>query len=261
MRRIRAGLLAAAIGLIAVGPLLAQRQFGFPTPRDLPIKNVKYDGRFTFARLKYTVGPGGYYYNGLPAWAHGYATAENNLLRIMNEVSSLRLRLDESNVYAMDDPELFKFPVAFMTEAGYWTMTDKEAAGLRAYFMKGGFVIFDDSRDGGRGGGGWNNFAMQMHRVLPDARFVDLDPSATIFHTFFEINSFAIIPQAYDRAPLVLRGVYDGNDPTKRLLAVINYNTDVSQFWEFSSQGLNLIPNSNEAYKLGVNYLIYPLSH
>jgi hypothetical protein len=261
MRLKRSAIFGGALGLLVVGPLMAQRGFNFG-PRELAIKNVPYDGRFTFARLKFTTGPGGYYYQGLPAWAHGYAKAENNLLRIVTEISTLHPRLDESNVFALDDPELFKYPVAMMIEADYWTMTDKEAEGLRKYFQKGGFVIFDDFRDDGRNGfTGWNNFVMQFHRAIPDARFIDVDPSAPIFHSFFEINSFDIIPQSYDRQPIALRVVYDGNDPSKRIIAMINFNTDVSDFWEFSSSGLNLVPNSNEAYKLGVNYLMYPLSH
>ena len=36
---------------------------------DPEVHNIKYDGRFTFARIRYTTGPGGYYYRGLPAWA------------------------------------------------------------------------------------------------------------------------------------------------------------------------------------------------
>ena len=64
---------------------------------DPPIQNVPYDGRFTFARLKYTGSDGNCYYRGEPSWAHGYGytengTAESNLMKIMAEVSSLRPR-------------------------------------------------------------------------------------------------------------------------------------------------------------------------
>jgi Domain of unknown function (DUF4159) len=57
------------------------------------------------------------------------------------------------------------------------------------------------------------------------------------------------------------RGVYEDNDPGKRLQIIINYNTDISQFWEWSGQGLRPIDQTNEAYKLGVNYLVYGLTH
>ncbi len=259
---VAAALLALTVAAVtAVGP--GRRfTFGDRAPAEVEVPpNVKYDGRFAFARLRFTTGPGGYYYRGLPAWAHGYPNAERNLMKIMNEVTELKPHIDESNVIALDDPDLCRFPVAYMTEAGYWTMTDKEAAGLRAYLLKGGFVIFDDFRDNFRGGGGWDNFAANMRRVMPEGRFIDLDPSHPIFHSFFEIDSFDIVPQYYDRGRPVFRGLFEDNDPKKRLMAMVNFNTDVSNFWEFSGTGFRPIDESNEAYKLGVNYVIYGMTH
>src|SRR5262245_42520477 len=173
---------------------------------DPEVNNIKYDGRFTFARIRYTTGPGGYYYRGLPAWAHGYPVAEQNLMRIMREVTILRSHVDEGNVFALDDPELMRYPVAYMPEAGFWTMTDREAAGLRAYLLKGGFVIFDDFRDDLRSAG-WENFTTNMLRVLPWARFVDLSPTHPIFHSFFDVSSFDSLPQYYDVGRPVFRGI------------------------------------------------------
>jgi hypothetical protein len=242
--------------------VLAQRGMRGAPIQELSIHNSPYDGRFMFARLSFTTGPGGYYYFGLPAWAHGYPKAETNLMRIMREVTALKPHVDSSNVFAMDDPELTKFPIAYMAEPDYWTMNDKEAMGLRAYLLKGGFLIFDDFRDDFRNSGrGWQNFEEQMARVIPGARFIDLDPSNPIFHAFFEIKSFDILPQAYDRGPPVLRGLFEDNDPSKRMIAIINFNTDVSQYWEFSGDGFMPVELSNEAYELGVNYVVYGLTH
>jgi len=95
-------------------------------------------------RVKYTTAPGGYWYRGLPAWAHGYPIAEQNLMRIMNEVTYLGVHVDDINVLALDDPELFKYPVAYIIEVGWWEMSDHEGAALRTYLQKGGFVIVDD---------------------------------------------------------------------------------------------------------------------
>ncbi len=260
-------LAASAAVLCAAATVVAQRQF-FETTRFEPrVTNATYDGRFAFARLRYTTGPGGYYYGGLPAWAHGYwslrggGRAEESLSKILNEISYLNPHVDDSVVLAVDDPELAKYPIAYMTEAGYWTLTDGEAAAFRAYLQKGGFAIFDDFRDPPRGGGGWENFEENMRRVLPDARFVDLPTSSLIFHSFFEIESFDIIPQSYDQGRPIIRGLFENNDPTKRLMAVANFNTDISDFWEFSATGFRPISESNEAYKLGVNYIIYGMTH
>ena len=53
------------------------------------LPNARYDGRFTFVRVNYETAPGGYWYRGRPSWAHGYPIAEQNLMKIMNEVSYL----------------------------------------------------------------------------------------------------------------------------------------------------------------------------
>ncbi len=256
MRMRARGLIAALLGAV----VLQAQGFGVRDENSL-VHNIPYDGKFTFARLRYTTGPGGYYYGGLPSWAHGFPHAEVNLTKIVTAVSTLAAHIDASNAIAADDPELFKYPVLFMTEGGFWTMSDKEVLALRAYLQKGGFMIFDDFRDNFRGGGGWDNFASVMRRILPDGQFVDLDPSQPIFHSFFEINSFSIIPQDYDRGAPILRGIFEDNDPKKRLLAMINFNTDVSNFWEFSATGQMPVSATNEAYKLGVNYLMYGITH
>jgi hypothetical protein len=97
--------------------------------------------------------------------------------------------------------------------------------------------------------------------VLPGVRFYEMNASHPIYHTFFEISSLDIVPQAYNAGLPIFRGVYEDNDPKKRLMVIINYNTDVSQFWEWSGTGLRPIDDTNEAYKLGVNYLMYGLTH
>ena len=257
-------LLAAAAILITAAGALAQRRLFRSEGHEPAVENAAYDGRFTFVRLKYTTAPGGYWYMGLPSWAHGYPLSEANLMRLMNELTYLGAHTEAFNVMALDDPELFKFPLAYITEAGWWTLTDSEAAGLRAYLLKGGFVIFDDFKMPGQfgsGGGGWDTFAANMKRVLPEARFVDMRPADPIFHSFFEIKGLDDFPQAYNAGRPVFRGAYEDNDPRKRLLMIVNYNTDISQFWEWSGRGLRPFDQTNEAYKLGVNYLVYGLTH
>lgn len=264
--RLARSILVGAGLLLMTGAAMAQRRdrgFFGSEQREPATPNIPYDGKFTFARVRYTSGPGGYYYRGLPAWAHGYPTAERNLTRILKEISFVAPHLDESNVFALDDPELCKYPIAYMTEPGFWEVTDKEAEAFRAYLLKGGFVIVDDFRITGdpRAGGGWENFEANMRRVLPEGRFVDLDPTSPVFHSFFEINSFDIIPQWYDFGRPLFRGLFENNDPQKRLMMMVNYSTDVANFWEFAGTGLTPVEESNEAYKLGVNYFLYGMTH
>jgi hypothetical protein len=264
-----AALATAIVAVVGAVTVLAQRPFFGGYQREPTVANPVYNGRFTFARLKYTSGPGGYYYCGVPAWAHGYVScrggerAENNLMKIMTEISYLNPRVEESGVFGLDDPELFKHPLAYMVEPGFWTMNDKEAEGLRAYLLKGGFIVFDDFRRDGQGnsGGGWTNFEANIRRAFPELRLTPLDAKAPIFHSFFEIDSLDIIPQSYDRGRPEFFGLFEDNDPKKRLMAVVNYSTDVSDFWEFSATGFRPINESNEAYKLGVNYIVYGMTH
>jgi Domain of unknown function (DUF4159) len=260
---------AALAGLTATA--LAQRGgfggfggYGGQRGRLHILPNIPYDGRFTFVRVNYETAPGGYWAGGRPSWAHGYPLAEENLMKIMNEVSFLGAHDEAINTLALDDPQLGRYPVAYIIEVGWWTLTDREAAALRAYILKGGFVIVDDFKmPGWRGlpGGGWEPFAENMKRVLPEARFLEMQSSHPIFHTFFEITSLDNFPQAYNSGQAIFRGVFEDNDPGKRLQMIVNYNTDISQFWEWSGRGFRPFDETNEAYKLGVNYLIYGLTH
>jgi len=268
-------LTAGSLVLLTAAAALAQ--FGGPRGPFREYPNIPYDGQFTFVRLKYTHGPGGNWYGGWPAWGHGYPLSEQNLMRIMQEVSFINPHVDEVNAITLDDPALFQYPLAYIIEVDWWAMTDREALALRAYLQKGGFVIVDDfkprRRFGGRFGGGlggdlgggygtgWEVFEQAMTRVLPQGRFVELDASHPIFHSFFEVDRLDIIPQAYIAGQPVFYGMFEDNDPAKRLQMIVNYNTDVSQFWEWSGRGLRPFDQTNEAYKLGVNYLIYGLTH
>jgi hypothetical protein len=268
-------LLITALLLCLAGAAFAQRRgfggFGGPRGDFRPFPNPAYDGRFTFVRLNYTTLPGGYFYQGLPAWAHGYPVAERNLMRIMNEVSYLSPRMDEISSVRADDPELFRYPVAYVIEVDWWAMTDAEAANLRAYLQKGGFLIVDDFKVRGGfgrlgtgdegGGGGLAAFEGNMKRVMPEAEFVDMDPSQPVFHAFFEIASLENFPQAYVAGRPVFRGLFEDNDPRKRLMVIENFNTDISQYWEWSGRGLRPFDDTNEAYKLGINYIIYGMTH
>ena len=265
-RRGPAAALAALVLLVGLSAVvMGQRErdgFGLRGSRIRKLPNAPYDGRFTFVRVNYDTAPGGYWYRNQPSWSHGYPVAEENLMKIMNEVSFLGANDEKFNTLALDDPELFKYPLAYIIEVSWWRMTNTEAAALRAYLQKGGFVIVDDFKaEGDFGSAGWTPFAENMKRVMPEAQFIDMDTSHPIFHSFFEIHTLGDFPQAYNAGHPVFRGLYEDNDPSKRLQMIVNYNTDISQYWEWSGRGLRPFDETNEAYKLGVNYIIYGMTH
>lgn len=217
-----------------------------------------YDGRFTLVRLRWQSGLGGFRRGGFnAAWNHDYPRAEAHLAQIVKALTSVDVRTDGSLILALDDPELFKHPIALMWEPGFWNLTDQEASSFRAWLRKGGFVLFEDF-DGAQQ---WANFEAQMRRVLPDARFIKLDASHRIYDSFFTIKDIDAIVHPMNGMHPSYWGIYEDNDPSKRLMVVANFDNDVPEYWEWSSEGIYPFDASNEAYKLGVNYLIYGLTH
>jgi Domain of unknown function (DUF4159) len=216
-----------------------------------------YDGRLTMVRLRWKSDAAFYGRGFRSAWNHDYPRAEMHLAQIVKTITATDIRTDGSLILTLDDPALFNYPIAFMWEPGFWNLTEREAESFRAYLLKGGFAIFEDFD----GPAQWANFEMQMRRVLPDARFVRLDGEHRIFNAFFAINDIGAIVHPMSRIPPVYYGVYEDNDPGKRLIVVANFDNDVPEYWEWSGQGLFPFDASNEAYKLGVNYLIYGVTH
>jgi hypothetical protein len=257
--------LAVLVASTAVGYAQRRRFGGFGFGRDTSselLPNLPYDGRFTFARVRYETAPGGYWYRGIPSWMHGYPVAERNLMKIVNDISLLGAHDEAVNTVALDDPDLFRYPIIYIIEVSWWTLTDREAAGLRDYIRKGGFVIVDDfKQEGDFGSPGWAPFEANMQRVIPGARFLPLPPSHPALHSFFDIETLDRFPQAYNAGPAEFYGLFENNDPSGRLQMVVNYNTDISQYWEWTGQGIRPIDDTNEAYKLGVDYLFYGLTH
>ena len=84
--RRRGGVVAVAVLAVLALAVAASAQRFFPGGHEPEVRNIPYDGRFTFARARYATAQGGWYYRGLPAWAHGYPNAEHNLMKIMNGV-------------------------------------------------------------------------------------------------------------------------------------------------------------------------------
>jgi hypothetical protein len=260
---------AALAGLAGATP---QRGGGGRFQDSPPVEyqgNTPYDGRFVFIRLRYSYGFGGFRSRGGPPWSHDYPRGEVHFAKILKEITYVQPRVDGSNILSLDDPELFKFPVAYMAEPGFWSMTDQETGSFRAYLKKGGFVIFDDFREaepGIDGVGHWDNLQAQMRRVLPEARWIEIDKgSEPVWHSFFEIpNPMSLEPHpTYSGRNLHPRyfAIFEGNDPSKRMIAVANVDGDISEYWEFSDTGFAPVALNNEAYKYGINYVIYGLTH
>ncbi len=238
---------AVTAGIAALAAVTASAAAqGWPNRGPGTEPNVSYDGRFTFARIRYS---------GHPGWSFDYPQMERNFMRAMAELTTLEPHSAGSNVHTFDDPELLRYPVAYVSEPGYWHPTDAELAGLRTYVAKGGFVIFDDfmRRE-------WANFEHQIRRALPDARIVPLEASHPVFDSFFRIESLGMTYPGNPSLQAEFLGIHEDNDPAKRLMVVINYNNDIGDYMEWSGQGWYPVNLTNDAYKFAVNYIVYGMT-
>jgi hypothetical protein len=206
---------------------------------------------FTFVRIRWRE-------NGLrtfafatnvPLWAHDYPTAEQNLSRALEIITSFRVA-DRTEVLTLDDPRIFEYPLLYMCEIGWLELSDAEVAGLREYLLRGGFLIIDDFR----GPIEMRNFRNEMKRVLPNRRLRRLRRDHPIFHIFFDVEdlyrpgpNWHLIPEYY--------GIFDDKN---RMMVLVNFNTDVGDGWEWPE---SLGDFSTESFELGINYLIYAFTH
>jgi hypothetical protein len=246
-------LLVAALG---ASSLLGAVDLSHP---QVQYENVPYNGKFTFVRIRFDPtrwGPGNYAWGLDLKWNHDYPRAEAHFTKILGELTTLDVNHPRGSILDLDDPELFKHPLAYLCEVGFWRPTDDEARNLRTYLLKGGFLIVDDFA-----GPQWTNFEQQMRRVLPGARLVTLDPSHPIFDSFFRVDVRTFHHPYFRGFPATVLGVFEDNDPRKRLMVVVNYNQDLSEYWEWSDTDWVPIELSNEAYKFGVDYVIYGMTH
>jgi hypothetical protein len=257
----------AGAGVIAAhDPAPAGTNAAVERRQDYPL--IPSEGRFVMARIYFENSFGRRGMRGWgrssctgrePPWHHDFPMAEQNFTQILRELTAVHPYTDGGNVFRLDDDRLFQFPVAYMSEPGCWTPDEQEATALRAYLLKGGFIIFDDfgNNDGHDQLG---HLAQQMRRVLPDHSFVPLEPESDVFDSFFLIEPAALRMPDY-RGQIEFWGIYEDNDPDKRLMAIAGNNGDLGEFWEYVATGFYSVDLANEAYKVGVNYVVYALTH
>jgi hypothetical protein len=169
-------------------------------------------------------------------------------------------------------PDLFKYPYIYAVEPGYMELSDAEAARLREYLLRGGFLHVDDFH----GTREWNQFARQMRKVFPDREIQDLPLTHPIFHTFYDIDRIIQVPNVglgemykmsggrtgtYERPDDTkphIRGISDDNG---RLMVFITHNSDYGDAWEWMDDPNYPSEFTTYAYQLGVNSIIYAMSH
>jgi len=224
------------------------------------IDNAPYDGRFTFFRVRFEPSFGGGGGGGRfgrrgvdKKWDHDTPRADRHFMKILEEITMLRPKMDCNVIYAFGDAESFKYPIAYVSEPGFWTQSEEELKGVRDFVAKGGFIIFDDFT-----AQHWYNLEEQWRRAFPELQFQAIPKDHPIFDAFYDRRGTAL-RGAYGSEEWV--GVFEDNDPTKRLIAIADYNADLGDLMEWSDEGFVSIDLSNEAYKIMTNYVIYAMTH
>jgi len=225
------------------------------------------DHEFHFARLAYPDNGysrrGGGFGRGSQPWLTDWPEAESFFTEGVQRLTRVHAASD-GRVISLQDDELFDFPFLYAVEVGYWYLDESDAAILREYLLRGGFLIVDDFH----GTSEWASFMNSLHRVFPDRPVVELADSHAVLHVLYDLDQRIQIPGIWALMSGVTwerdgykphwRGIYDdaGN-----LIVAINYNMDLGDAWEHSDWPEYPEPMTALAYRFGINYIIYAMTH
>lgn len=226
---------------------------------------------FTFVRIRYSSGRGGYRYR-RGGWATDYPDADLNLAYRLQQMTSMKVHPD-GVVLEIGDPELFRYPFIYIVEPGSLAFEEPEVPILRRYLLNGGFLMIDDFW----GEAEWDNLESELKRVFPDRPIVDLPRKHPIFHCVFDIPDDrnlqcpavdlgtysqynGVTWERYDAKEVHIRGVYDDKG---RLCVIICHNTDNGDGWEREGDNEYYFREFAEkkAYPLGINIIFYAMTH
>ena len=218
----------------------------------------RHESKFTFARVMFNSTMTQFFGRGMeggggPPWSHDWPRSEEHLMKILAEVTKLDVN-PSGHIISFQNDDCFKYPIAYLCEVGFIQLSEEEAHRMAEYLLRGGFLIVDDFR----GERELGNFRSQMKQVFPDRPLEELPRTHPIWTCFYDISDLSIEPP-YSQ---FLRPQYLGmSDDNGRLMMVVDYNNDISDYWEWSDDPRVPIESSNEAYKYGVNYIMYALTH
>jgi len=220
-------------------------------------------GEFTFIRTIYNSPT--YGYRSRQTWSTDYPEADWNLIVGLREWAGTNMKIAArpEQIPIMDD-RLFDYPIIYFVEPGFLELSDEQAARLREYVARGGFMYFDDF---------WGvyeiaNLETQLHKVWPNRQIKDLPLSHPIFHSYLDIDEILQVPNIYnaqrgqtsEKGGTVPHrmGVEDENG---RLVCFISFNTDMGDAWEWINDPSYPAKYGLHAYKSAINVIIYAMSH
>ncbi|HEX9652097.1 MAG TPA: DUF4159 domain-containing protein [bacterium] len=222
---------------------------------------------FTFVRVKYTSGGNNYRYRNpfgtnWPSWTVDYPSAEKNFMEGLRKWTGMNIT--EPVALSFLDDEIYRYPFAYAVEVGFMTLTPKEAESIAEWLLRGGFLMVDDFH----GPFEWQHFVDQMRMVFPDRQIVDIPIEHPLFHCFYDFQELVQVPglgtwlygMTYEKGGVEqhCRGIFDDED---RLMVLIIHNMDLGDAFEHAKEARYPAKYSAEAFKLGINFVIYALTH
>jgi hypothetical protein len=230
-------------------------------------------GEWTFARLMFPPGPNdgyagrfdGDFRQGLSLWTQDYPRADRHFSQAVRRLTRIQTRSVEQPVMMEDGNEAFNWPWIYAVQVGEWGFTEQEAKVMREYLLRGGFFMADDFH----GDYEWEMFLKRIRFVFPDRPIVDIPDNDAIFHTVFDLDDRFQLPGAahlYEGCKNCReggrgahwRGIYDDKG---RIMVAISYNSDVGDAWEFADDPQYPEKFSGLAIRIGVNYVVYAMTH
>ena len=216
------------------------------------------DSEFVFARVQFTEREYRMYWLEEP-WHHDYPFSDTFFLSMLHEATGVHVTPDSYKIVQLASPEIFKYPFLYISEPGFMELTTKEIANLGEYIRRGGFIMADDFRTAGylRGPEELNILRYYLKRAVPERELVRLDISHPIFNSFYKIDTLKMKPPYGDFTP----EFWGLSDEHGNLQLIANYNNDLGEFWEWVDKGEMPFHPAVRSVQLGINYLIYAMSH
>lgn len=226
-------------------------------------KNIPLQSEFHFTRLAF--GVNGHPFSSYPGepWLRDWPDAEYHFLQGVRRLT--RIDAGEYRQVSLLNDAIFDYPVVYAVKVGYWHLNNREVTRLREYLLKGGLLMVDDFH----GPNEWAQFIATVRKVFPDKVIVDIPDEHEIFHVLYDLDDRQQIPgrnSVYNGVtwehPLGIpehwRGIYDTDG---RVLMAINFNMDLGDAWEHADDAFYPEPMTALAYRIGINYIIYSMTH
>lgn len=264
----RPALWAGAALLLACGALWAQREFrvypnmeGADSDSEIPA-DYQVPGEFVVGRLMYS-GSGRRGFGN--SWTVDYPRGDRLFAKLLRRLTTANVRSVEQPVSLDDGDDVYNWPFLVVGAPGSWDLSDEQAAKLRDYLLRGGFLVCDSYF----GTSEWANFEIGIKKVFPERPIIELPNDHPIFHVLYDLDQKK---QLVNYRNLMGRGLPyrdDGVDPhwrailddEGRVMVMMNFNNDMGDSWQWADYPEYPQESSNLGIRLGVNYALYAMSH